>query len=569
MPTFSAAPSQGLAAAVKRLVGSYDGPTPVQFATADSMAANTARNLGLAEKARQDVEDARAAAAARTDPKIATEYATRVTGLTDPQGTRLAQFLSGATEPAPQPMQEQAAGLGVGALPDQAVTMPEGVSPAQRQAFSTALGALIANRLATGKTNAQQLTAGESNLQNQSLQRDAVAAPDLPTQNRIVAAMSGKLDQPFKLGNDGQVLDQATGGVNEGTRLARAAIGLSGAKTATEAARQDELKAKAGTGNTGKAPTGYRWGPVDENGQPTLVPIAGGPASPYASGPSSSLTGDAYLKTMPTQKAEQVKALAEGRLQFPGSFALRSPYWQDMLSAVSQYDPKFDAVNYNSRANTRKAFTSGKEAQNLNALNTVMGHLDDLRSAGDALNNSDWPWVNKVSNALGGQMDPNLKGRLNAFNISRQAVASEMERAYKGTGGNLADIEAWKHTLDTSDSPEAIHAAVKQGVKLLSSKIQALGDQYSKGMGITKEGLELLNPKTREVYLRLLGESSGRMAEGNIAGAISKPGVTAAASVPTRGVPPVVNALGWKLMTDAKGNKAYVSPDGKQIEEVR
>jgi len=33
-------------------------------------------------------------------------------------------------------------------------------------------------------------------------------------------------------------------------------------------------------------------------------------------------------------------------------------------------------------------------------------------------------------------------------------------------------------------------------------------------------------------------------------------------------VPPK-NAKGWKLQTDAKGNKAYVSPDGKQYEEVK
>ena len=29
------------------------------------------------------------------------------------------------------------------------------------------------------------------------------------------------------------------------------------------------------------------------------------------------------------------------------------------------------------------------------------------------------------------------------------------------------------------------------------------------------------------------------------------------------------NAKGWKLHTDASGNKAYVSPDGKQFEEVK
>lgn len=33
--------------------------------------------------------------------------------------------------------------------------------------------------------------------------------------------------------------------------------------------------------------------------------------------------------------------------------------------------------------------------------------------------------------------------------------------------------------------------------------------------------------------------------------------------------PPLTNSRGWRLMTDAKGNTAYVSPDGKQFEEVR
>ncbi|MFP5504940.1 MAG: hypothetical protein ACLGH6_01960 [Gammaproteobacteria bacterium] len=32
---------------------------------------------------------------------------------------------------------------------------------------------------------------------------------------------------------------------------------------------------------------------------------------------------------------------------------------------------------------------------------------------------------------------------------------------------------------------------------------------------------------------------------------------------------PATNAKGWRLMTDAKGNRAYVSPDGRQYEEVR
>src|SRR6185295_7064011 len=75
------------------------------------------------------------------------------------------------------------------------------------------------------------------------------------------------------------------------------------------------------------------------------------------------LHGDEFLKTIPAQIGRQVKALAEGRQQFPASFALKSRYWQQMIGLVSQYDPSFDAVNYNARSKTRNAFTAGAESK--------------------------------------------------------------------------------------------------------------------------------------------------------------------------------------------------------------
>lgn len=41
------------------------------------------------------------------------------------------------------------------------------------------------------------------------------------------------------------------------------------------------------------------------------------------------------------------------------------------------------------------------------------------------------------------------------------------------------------------------------------------------------------------------------------------------AAAPSAGAPPSKNSRGWTLMRDAQGNQAYVSPDGKQHEEVR
>jgi len=59
-------------------------------------------------------------------------------------------------------------------------------------------------------------------------------------------------------------------------------------------------------------------------------------------------------------------------MAFPSGFALKSPYWQNMISLVSQYDPNFDAVNFNARPRPGKRSPRAR-GQSLNALNTVMG----------------------------------------------------------------------------------------------------------------------------------------------------------------------------------------------------
>jgi hypothetical protein len=221
------------------------------------------------------------------------------------------------------------------------------------------------------------------------------------------------------------------------------------------------------------------------------------------------LTGEDFLATLPPARAAQVKALAEGRLAFPaGSRAMQSPQWQQLLQDVAQYDPNFDAVNYNARNKTRQGFTSGKEATSLNALNTVLGHIGDLMKSSEDMNNTNFPWINRPWNWIESKVSPDMAGRLKAFQLNANAVAEELERAYRGTGGNVAEIESWKSSFDSADSPAALRKVLQKAVTLLNSKIQALGTQYSQGMGTNQEGLTLLNPHSQEVYDQILSGGS-------------------------------------------------------------
>jgi len=146
----------------------------------------------------------------------------------------------------------------------------------------------------------------------------------------------------------------------------------------------------------------------------------------------SSLTGQALLDKLPQGVANQIKAYAEGRLQFPGGFALRSPYFQTMLNMVGQYDPSFDAVNYNARAHTRQAFTSGAESKTINALNTVVQHLDRLSNAADALKNSWTPAYNSVANFLSKQTGSKVVTNFETTKSSCMALLPRWVSCWKG-----------------------------------------------------------------------------------------------------------------------------------------
>ena len=232
-----------------------------------------------------------------------------------------------------------------------------------------------------------------------------------------------------------------------------------------------------------------------QNGQATATGTQTG-QSDSAGNP----TGDAFLSALPPQIGAQVKALAEGRMQFPGGFALKSPYWQQMLSAVSQYDPTFDAVNYNARSGTRKDFTSGKDAASINALNTVAEHMGQLQDAIPDLNNTSWQAANSVKNWAKTQAgSPDVTN----FDAIKNSVASELVRVWRGTGGNESDIQGRLKDLSDSNSPQQLQGVLTNMGGLIKGKIDALQDQYKRGMGTAAEDKNFYTPQAQQVFKKL------------------------------------------------------------------
>lgn len=216
---------------------------------------------------------------------------------------------------------------------------------------------------------------------------------------------------------------------------------------------------------------------------------------------TDSLTGDAYIKTLQPSVASTVKALSDGRMAFPSGAGLRSPYWQQMLNHVAHYDPSFDSVNYGARYATRKDFTSGKSAANIRALNTALGHLGTLHDQIEGTaSHGGFPGattVNAVQNAWNrGSGDSGIT----KYQETSGALSTELTQVFRGAGGAEADVERELEHLTPNASKEQKLATIKNIAELLRSRVNALGDQYTQGMGKTTDGLTLLNPHAQKVF---------------------------------------------------------------------
>jgi hypothetical protein len=254
----------------------------------------------------------------------------------------------------------------------------------------------------------------------------------------------------------------------------------------------------------------------------------GGEAKPTG---DAGKTGDDYLKTIPAADRPLVKGISEGRIN-PTTLSTKGGHREHIMSEVMQYNPGYDQQEYGVTGKTEKDFATGKQGNSVRAFNVALEHLDTLGKLGDALNNNDTQGINKVANAWKTQTgDP---GPTN-FNGAKQLVADEVVKAIVGSGGGVSDREEAAKTIQAASSPAQLKGVIDTYKKLFDGQLKGLAQQYKAGTG--KDDFE-------KRYLTSRGRGEAEAA-------------------------PTKNAKGWTLHTDKNGNKAYVSPDGKQYEEVK
>lgn len=192
------------------------------------------------------------------------------------------------------------------------------------------------------------------------------------------------------------------------------------------------------------------------------------------------------------QQSATAQAILEGRMDPPGSFALKTPYWQQVMGEVFRQDPQWNEQ----RHELRKDFTLGKGATQINAINTALQHTGVLGDSIDALKNGNVQVLNQLANNIGVQVG---KTPQTTFETIVGRLGPELASAYAvGTGGERASIE---QGLSPKMSPDQLKTNLGTNVQLLNGKINSLRNQWdqNKGAGMPAFDDRFITPEAKAV----------------------------------------------------------------------
>jgi hypothetical protein len=271
---------------------------------------------------------------------------------------------------------------------------------------------------------------------------------------------------------------------------------------------QNKQPAFPGRTQTAQAPapspqtTSQRWASA-----PDTLPPDATDADPASAVAQTGYRNPAALSRYPANVAQNAKMLADYVLPVNSYQLARSPIWVQAAQAAYEYDPSFNAAQYDIRKSLNNSFASGKDSQALQSINRTVKHLGDLRDTVKALNNpTEGEYsvlTSPVSQAKTWLERKSGDPRPGRFDFLSNAAASEMVGATRGSGGAEKDVERWKQGMNAADPQSVQMGNIDTAVDILSGIAASAREKYIKGMGRPPQNWQFLDPRSRQVLAEM------------------------------------------------------------------
>lgn len=208
--------------------------------------------------------------------------------------------------------------------------------------------------------------------------------------------------------------------------------------------------------------------------------------------------------------ANLAEAILEGRQPPPkaltGKYSVQN---RQAMELVRQVDPNFDESYYATKNKARSNFTQGVDGRQIRRFNTTMGHIGELILLGRELDNyssgSLGPATSMANTAVNWGREKSQDPRVKNYKVAVQAVANELEAAFKGSNPAVAGIEHWRETAANPNiTQQELEGATKTMLKLLGSQVESSAAQYAAAIRAPIPSDALMTAPNREMYKRIL-----------------------------------------------------------------
>lgn len=209
------------------------------------------------------------------------------------------------------------------------------------------------------------------------------------------------------------------------------------------------------------------------------------------------LTGEDFLATIPPQDRLTVKKIANYEEDPTKIASMRGDRRETIMRYVNNVNPDYNGAEFANIAPTRKAFTTGAQGKQINAINTAIGHIDQLVSLADKLQPGTLMPANKAWNAIRTTFGSD---RVTNFDTLKDALSGEVAGVLSQNGATVSSIADAKAHISAASSPEQLAGYVRTQIPILGSKLASLDYQYHQAAH--DENFSALSPMTKSILVK-------------------------------------------------------------------
>ncbi len=161
--------------------------------------------------------------------------------------------------------------------------------------------------------------------------------------------------------------------------------------------------------------------------------------------------------------------------------ALRTAQGQTTMAQVYKTNPQYDATQYDVKQKAREDFATGAQGDTVRSLSVATDHLNQLLTAGTALNNKNFKAYNSAMNYLAQQFG---SATVPSFDAMKELVGDEVAKAVIGGAGAEGDRDAIKQGFATASPQGSLQGVVAKYKGLMGGQLSGLRRQYQTSTGL-------------------------------------------------------------------------------------